>query len=264
MITRLITGSILFVICSSCILLGGYYFLGLVVVSTLIALYELIKMSAPAQVKTAYLPMAAIMGTLLLLAYFKPLLFNFWGIEILILFTLILMGKELICKSLSFQNPICLRCLRAVLILSATCPFLILIRNSPDGIIWTLYCLLIIAASDSFALFGGRLYGKHPLTTISPKKTREGSLTGLLMSGVCSMAFMTILPIHPIGLFGLGVVISLFAQLGDLHESLTKRVYQVKDSSNLLPGHGGFYDRLDSYLMVLPVVYYLVYGGIWL
>jgi phosphatidate cytidylyltransferase len=78
------------------------------------------------------------------------------------------------------------------------------------------------------------------------------------------MAFMPTLPIHPIGLFGLGVVVSLFAQLGDLHESLTKRVYEVKDSSNLLPGHGGFYDRLDSYLMVLPVVYYLVYGGFWL
>ncbi len=251
-------------ICGSCIILGGFYFLGVVIVVTLCVLYELIKMSAPTQLKTTFIPTAIPLVIMLGLAYFKPHLFKFWGIESMIILTLVVMAKELITKSLVFQHPLWLRNIRAIILLCITCPFLILIRDSQNGIVWTLYCLLIIAASDTFALFGGHLFGKNRLTSISPKKTIEGSLSGLIMSGLCSTSFIWALPIHPITLFCLGIIVSVFAQLGDLHESLTKRVYQVKDSSNLLPGHGGFYDRLDSYLMVLPVVYYLVYGGFWL
>jgi len=261
---RLITGAILFLVSSIAIIMGKGYFFSLVLSATLLGLFELLKMSAPTRYKRLFPSAAAIVTTVLILSNFKPSFFNSIVIMAAVLTILGVMIKELISKQLIWQKPLYLRWLRAALLFSATCPFLILIRNAPDGIVWTIYCLLIIAASDSFALFGGRLFGKRPLTQISPKKTIEGSLTGLIMSGLVSAAFCMIIPVSALTLFLMGLLVSLLAQTGDLHESLTKRIYQVKDSSTLLPGHGGFYDRLDSYLMVIPVVYYLVYGGFWL
>ena len=116
-------------------------------------------------------------------------------------------------------------------------------------------------ASDTSAFFCGKTWGKHSLMpAISPGKTWEGAIGGLLASIVASLllGIFLSLPFNYWQIILLGAVISTFAQLGDLVESLLKRNTGAKDSSKLLPGHGGLLDRLDSLIFTGVVVYYCV------
>lgn len=123
-----------------------------------------------------------------------------------------------------------------------------------------LLLLATIVVSDSAQYYTGRAFGRRPLSpTISPKKTTEGAIGGMVF-GTLAMAagglwvFET--PIWMLAL--LGAAISLLGIVGDLFESLLKRSAGVKDSSNLIPGHGGVLDRIDSWLFAAPVYYVFV------
>ncbi len=135
----------------------------------------------------------------------------------------------------------------------------VLLRALPAGRDWIFLVLLVVMASDSLAYFVGRKWGKHRLyEAVSPKKSIEGSLAGLL-GGVlgamsCKLWFFAELSTMDVLLLGLGV--GAFSQLGDLIESLFKRSFGVKDSGTIIPGHGGLLDRLDSLLFAFPVTYY--------
>jgi len=122
------------------------------------------------------------------------------------------------------------------------------------------YCLLILFAvlvTDTFCYFAGKRFGKHKLSpVISPNKTIEGSLGGTLMCMLFSLGIGFGIGLPWYHTIVLGLLIAVFAQIGDLCESMIKRDAGVKDSSNVLPGHGGFLDRTDSYIMTIPVVYY--------
>jgi phosphatidate cytidylyltransferase len=149
--------------------------------------------------------------------------------------------------------------------------FGVLLRDLvPGGLAWTLAGVAMVWANDSAAYFGGRLWGRTPLSpTLSPKKTREGFLAGL----VASVLLAALLPalarawpapeqLAPLGLVPawqlalLGAAVALVAPLGDLAKSFLKRQVGVKDSGNLFPGHGGVLDRTDSLLFAAPVAYY--------
>jgi phosphatidate cytidylyltransferase len=137
-----------------------------------------------------------------------------------------------------------------------------------SGALLVMLPLLVTWASDIGAYAVGRLIGKHKLIpSVSPGKTIEGSIGGLLASVLVAWAFSNgvLRPAaqlgfkwYPWGLIVFGVVISVAAQVGDLAESLLKREACVKDSSRILPGHGGILDRLDSLFFVLPVSYLLI------
>ena len=124
-----------------------------------------------------------------------------------------------------------------------------------------MFPVVLAWASDTGAYFVGRLIGRTKLMpSVSPAKTVEGALGGMLLAVGCAWAYVRYLyaPMGQLGLSPLGIVlfgttIAISAQLGDLFESLLKRESGVKDSSALLPGHGGFLDRVDSLLFVLPV-----------
>lgn len=122
------------------------------------------------------------------------------------------------------------------------------------------YCILILFAvlvTDTFCYFVGCKWGKHKLSpVISPNKTIEGSLGGSFMCMLFSLGIGLAIGITWYHAVILGALIAIFAQIGDLCESMIKRDAGVKDSSNVLPGHGGFLDRTDSYIMTIPVVYY--------
>ncbi|MCA9716789.1 MAG: phosphatidate cytidylyltransferase [Myxococcales bacterium] len=138
-----------------------------------------------------------------------------------------------------------------------------LIKSSlPNGASWLFVTLGIAFGTDTFAYFAGRAFGKHKLyPEVSPKKTWEGSAGGLLGGVFVTTTFgcLWMLPELPVvHAVALGVVGSAFGQVGDLVESLFKRGFKVKDSGNLLPGHGGMLDRVDGLLFVAPVVYYYV------
>jgi len=124
------------------------------------------------------------------------------------------------------------------------------------------YCLLILFAvlvTDTFCYIVGCRFGKNKLSpVISPNKTIEGSIGGSLMCMVFSLAIGLAIGLPWYHAVILGALIATFAQIGDLCESMIKRDAGVKDSSNILPGHGGFLDRTDSYIMTIPVVYYYI------
>jgi phosphatidate cytidylyltransferase len=128
------------------------------------------------------------------------------------------------------------------------------------------FTIFITFASDSTAFFIGRAWGRHHLAPrISPKKTWEGAIAGVFGAITASLLFNALfnLPFNYEQAILLGVAVSVFGQFGDLVESLFKRNMGVKESGNLLPGHGGFLDRMDSVAFAGVVVYYYVilFGG---
>ena len=124
-----------------------------------------------------------------------------------------------------------------------------------------LLLLVVIVVSDSAQYYTGRAFGKRPLSpAISPKKTVEGAVGGVVFGTVAMIAGARwVFPSTPVwALVLLGAVISLLGIVGDLFESLLKRSAGVKDSSHLIPGHGGVLDRIDSWLFAAPVYYVFV------
>jgi len=139
----------------------------------------------------------------------------------------------------------------------------------PSGGLLLLLPLITTWASDTGAYAVGRALGRHKLIpAVSPGKTVEGAIGGLLASMLVAWALTQFLlrPAaqldfrwRPLGAIAVGAVISVAAQLGDLAESLFKREAGVKDASNIIPGHGGVLDRVDSLLFVLPISF-IVFG----
>jgi phosphatidate cytidylyltransferase len=156
--------------------------------------------------------------------------------------------------------------LLAFLYLPWSLGYVLLLRETPDpGLgLWTLSLPLVASfATDIGAYFAGRFFGRHKLAPeISPGKTLEGSMGGILFSFLALLAYTAwVREVFPFGLLELwlfSLLLSLAAQLGDLAESMLKRYCGVKDSGRFLPGHGGLLDRLDSLLFTFPLTYFLV------
>jgi phosphatidate cytidylyltransferase len=118
-----------------------------------------------------------------------------------------------------------------------------------------------IVVSDSAQYYTGRAFGKQPLApTISPKKTREGAIGGVVFGTLAfALGARLVFPTSPVLLTALvGASISALGIVGDLFESLLKRSAGVKDSGTIIPGHGGVLDRIDSWLFAAPVYYVFV------
>lgn len=136
---------------------------------------------------------------------------------------------------------------------------LVWLRLLPQGEWWLLWLLLVIFAGDTGAFYTGRTLGKHKFAPkVSPGKTWEGTLGGLLASLAAGLVLGgRFLPQVAWGqLLILSLILGVVGVLGDLFESMLKRLAQVKDASGLLPGHGGILDRLDSLVFAGPVVLY--------
>ena len=145
------------------------------------------------------------------------------------------------------------------------------LRGAPasEGAALVVFPLLVTWVGDTFAYFGGRYFGKHKLAPkVSPKKTVEGALSGLVGSALSGGIFAALvlstseaLPI-PVGVACvMAVLLGAVGQVGDLAESVLKREAGVKDSGTLLPGHGGLLDRFDAIFFTLPAAYVLM--GLW-
>lgn len=151
--------------------------------------------------------------------------------------------------------------------------YIVLLRQLPDGLAWTLVLLVFVWVNDSAAYLGGRAFGRRPFfASVSPKKTLEGFAAG----AIAAMALGLLLPaagvlgpqalaslgeIPPVAFAALGLVVSVVAPAGDLSQSFLKRQVGAKDFSDLIPGHGGVLDRVDSLLFAAPFVYY---AALWL
>jgi phosphatidate cytidylyltransferase len=129
-----------------------------------------------------------------------------------------------------------------------------------SGLGYLFFTILVISASDIAAYYSGKRFGKHLLyPEISPKKTREGALGGLLGGLAVGLIFAALIGFPWEHALILGTLLVIVGQLGDLSESLLKRDAGIKDSGTMLPGHGGVLDRMDSYIFSGAVSYYYIY-----
>jgi phosphatidate cytidylyltransferase len=156
--------------------------------------------------------------------------------------------------------------LLGLLYVSVTLGLLVVVQTSLTswgaGKQWVFFLLFVVWFGDTGAYYIGQALGKHPLAPlVSPKKTIEGALGGLLGNVFAAvLAKLILLPDAPLlELLVLSLLLGIVSQIGDLSESALKRGARVKDSSNLLPGHGGMLDRIDGVLFASPVMFgYLV------
>ena len=138
--------------------------------------------------------------------------------------------------------------------------YLLLYTSRPHGMVWTLFTILAVIANDAAALLVGSRIGRHPFfATISPHKTVEGAVAGVTASVIAMLVGASvIIGLSPLHAVAIGVLVGVSALVGDLVESQMKRIAEVKDSSHLIPGHGGVLDRLDSILFPPILVYFYV------
>ncbi|MBP1949158.1 phosphatidate cytidylyltransferase [Virgibacillus litoralis] len=235
------------------VLIGGIPFEIFVYILATIGLVELMRMR---EIGKYSLPAILAIALLWLVLGSIPILWVTKS-EVIMLFVLLLLSYTVLVKNkFTFDE--------AGFILLSTIyigmGFFYLIETRQDGLIYLFYVLLVIWSTDTGAYFTGKAIGKRKLwPKISPNKTIEGAVGGIALAIVVAIIFYLIEPFSDSLLLVIGVtiIVSIFGQIGDLVESAFKRHYDVKDSGNLLPGHGGILDRLDSLLFVLPILHFI-------
>jgi len=235
---------------------GGFYFVGLIALIGLFIQHELSLISEGAGFKTDPFFLYAI-GLWILLSPFLP-----HDLTIGLIIFLVFVGVQL------FRTGV--RGIKS-LISTSFCGIyaplgllaLILVRqlgDSATGFVLTLSLLLMIWGNDVFAYFGGKTFGKkHLAPRVSPNKTWEGFYFGIAgsLAGL-SIAVYAIPIAYPATYWQMlpaVVLVSIFGPIGDLTASRFKRAAGIKDTSNLLPGHGGFFDRFDALILGAPAFY---------
>jgi phosphatidate cytidylyltransferase len=257
---RIITAIIALIIFLPFVIIGGWPFKLFVYLLATIGLIELMKMR---QISVFSFP--SLLAIILLWLFLLPQeLFIFdadWlsKMNVLLITVMLLLSYTVLLKNkFTFDHAGFI--LLAALYVGMGFFFFIETRDSVNGLINILYVFLIVWATDSGAYFVGRSMGKHKLwPEISPKKTIEGAAGGILLAALTGIIYHLITPFpHSIIIIiGVTILASIFGQIGDLVESALKRHYGVKDSGDILPGHGGILDRFDSLMFVFPLVHFI-------
>jgi phosphatidate cytidylyltransferase len=248
--------------------LGGYYFFSFVVIISLISFYEF-NLLVKHKGANVNLFLGGLIILILLINQFK----NFVEFYDIILFSSVILlivelfrdkGSAIFNLGSTFLGIFYIGIFSTALI--ALREFY---SNNVDVNNLGAYLIISILASiwvgDSAAYYGGITFGRHKLfPRVSPKKSWEGAIFGFIFS-VATMILAKVLVLDYLSwsnVLVIGIIIGTVGQLGDLVESLLKRDSDVKDSSTLIPGHGGFFDRFDSLLFNAPVIWiYLKYFG---
>ncbi|MCM3386785.1 phosphatidate cytidylyltransferase [Ureibacillus chungkukjangi] len=257
---RIITGVVAGALFIIFLVLGNLPFTLLVYALAAVAIYELLKMKN--------IQIYSIPGILALLITFSLLLpkaitLNFLEASVYTKLDFLLIGVILLLiYSVLVKNHFTFDDVGFILLSTVYVGmgFYYLIETRNGGLEYLIFALLIVWTTDSGAYFIGRKLGKKKLwPEISPNKTVEGFVGGIITAVVFASIMQMIFPISSswIALIVIAIIASIFGQMGDLVESAIKRHYGVKDSGNLLPGHGGILDRFDSLLFVLPLLHFL-------
>ena len=251
---RLISAVVLLLILVPCLYVGGIAFTLLVLLAGLIGLYEIVKI-----IKTKNnVPLFIELLNYVVLVFF--IINNYGGgtynsiIDYKLISSLLLVNLiplVIVDDKEKFNLQTAFTLIGLVLFLGTSFNLAVIFRNNSVHSI--MYILLITIFNDSFAYITGMLIGKHHFTEISPKKTIEGCIGGALMgTTIASIYYFTFFTSSNMFLtILLTFLISLISQVGDLVFSYFKREYGVKDFSNLIPGHGGVLDRVDSIIFAL-------------
>lgn len=255
--TRVVSAAVLIPLVALAVCLGGYALLAAVAVAALLACWEYLAL---VQQRPGVAPwrVLALLATLLLLAEAQwP---HLAGLRMaLASLPLILLLREVFRANRPASLESWALGLAGPLYIGGSLGHFLRLRALDHGVEWLAVALLGTWICDTGAYFVGRAWGRRRFfPDISPKKTCEGAIGGLLAGVAVTMPlgqWLLALPLWQGAV--LGAFISLAAIFGDLAESVIKRQVGVKDSGRLIPGHGGMLDRVDSLLFVVPVVYYM-------
>jgi len=257
---RIITGAIALALFLPIVLLGGPVFTILIYIIAAVGLNEMLRMKG-----IQLFSFAGIVSLLLLFMLLLPSSITKDVLEvtghtklewIFVAVFLLLIYTVLVKNHFTFDDA-------AFVILGTLyvgVGFYYFIETRNIGLSYVIFALLVVWTTDSGAYFTGRKIGKRKLwPEISPNKTVEGFVGGIVWALVTAFIIQWISPLTSsyLVLIGITIAASIFGQLGDLVESAIKRHYNVKDSGNLLPGHGGILDRFDSLLFVIPLLHFL-------
>ena len=252
---RIITGVIGAIIFLSLVIIGGLPFTIFISILAVIAMSELLKMK-----NIPPLSFAGIISFLLVLGIVLPFDWSIAKVYTILLFVILLLIYTVTTKNQFTFDHVGFIIVSSVYVGFGFYYFIMTRDIYESGMAIVFFILFIIWATDSGAYFIGRSFGKRKLwPEISPKKTIEGSIGGVISALIVGTVFHQFVPLfESTGLLVLVIfIVAIVGQLGDLVESAFKRHYQVKDSGTLLPGHGGILDRFDSLLFVMPILHLL-------
>lgn len=249
---RLITGVVLAVVTGGCFFWGSLPLIVFLTVAGLGALYELRGLINDRHATVRM--MIGMMGYLGLMGYSYMTSAPPIGYMISLCMVYAWLTYELWCKKLVCLDWPSWGHLKYFFYIYTGFSSLYFIRMRDEGMVYCLILIACIGGTDTLAYYGGRRFGRRPLSHISPKKTWEGAVIGI-GGATALMGVMAMMAIVPLWSVWMAPVIGALGQTGDLYESLIKRTHGAKDSSQLLPGHGGILDRADALLFVSPLLY---------
>jgi phosphatidate cytidylyltransferase len=264
--TRIITATILLAVFLPILfLLPPMYLSGFFLVALVTATWEWSRMIAPDAQKSAWLYAAFCLIIILLLLGMQAIAWQFSLLMIAVLFWFFV-APFILAKGMNFslQKFKTFYSISGLIILPATWFALVFLREL--GLVFLLSCMGLVWVADIGAYFVGKAFGKHKLAAqISPGKSIEGALGGLVLCYLYAFLCVMYLPFGDtlfgawaiqlgwVPMFVMVTVLVAFSIFGDLFESQLKRLAGVKDSSHLLPGHGGVLDRVDALIPTMPI-----------
>ncbi len=251
---RLLSAFILIPVIFLVAYLGGWWYAVFALVATILCIYEFNVILRNANFKP-WLPLLFALAGALVLAG------QFWNLSYI---QVVLAAALILVSAWQLATPAEDRSLADWSVTIAPAVYLgwlgasvLLVRNAPMGWRWTLFLYLTVFAADSAAYFGGRAFGRHPFApTVSPKKTWEGAIIGWAYTTFLAIGLARYLqlPMNAFEAAALGLTVGIVSAVGDLTMSFVKRQAHIKDASQLIPGHGGVLDRVDSLLPAAAVI----------
>jgi phosphatidate cytidylyltransferase len=246
---RTISSLLMIVVGAGEIWLGGPWFLALIVLVSGLMIWELVRMlDSAARGLAKGLGLTAAIAVLV--AIKAPSYVDALALAVPVLAGVVLLRQHRVIYAL--YAP--------VILLAAAA--LVMLRDREDGLIWLIWLVLVVVITDVAGYFAGRMIGGPKFwPAISPKKTWSGTIAGWIGAGALGAAFVPLTGAGT-GLVLVSMVASFASQMGDIAESAIKRRTGVKDSSNLIPGHGGVLDRFDGLIgAALLVMLFIALAG---
>lgn len=269
-ITRLISGIVLVLAAIALFFFGGIWLAVALGVLALVGAFELLRVFGLEKHPLGIVTYVGIIGYYGLMSC-MDFEFEMWSAGIIILLFLTLLFVYVVKHPQYHINQVT-KCLFTFFYLAVMLEYIYKVRCCTAGR-WLVWMILISSwGSDTCAYLTGKLIGKHHFSELSPKKTIEGCVGGIVGAAIIAAVFAYFFPntapeyfegklfhVSPMILFPIVAAVCAFiSQLGDLAASAIKRNYNVKDYGNIIPGHGGVLDRFDSVIFVAPIVYYLL------
>lgn len=263
MLTRIMTSVIGIPLVIAIIVIGNPWLKYVIMAVSLIAMYEFYRV-----IKTSHKPMIVLGYAAVVIHYlaFDLVMQNYY---IFMTLLTVLTLSVLVIRYPKYSIVDVALTIFPVLYVSLLFSFIILLRDVKDGSFWVWLIAIGAWGCDTFAYFTGKTIGKHKLAPeLSPKKTIEGSIGGIIGAGLLGYLYTIIYSYYfslrmneQVAWVVLAVMLGAFiSQFGDLAASAIKRHFKQKDYGYILPGHGGILDRFDSFLFVSPMIYIIVIG----